>query len=178
MCGYNVEIMQKCRNTNMHYFWPWPYITANESTWIQSCGQWMKVTQSMCISEWVCVRSLLQRANNLRGVPLRASSMVTRWYSLSFTDSSWSAYGAGYFRPWWARSITAFKLKYISHLYTRLHLHLTHHCASLELQRFLALLCLSIWTFSLSLPGQSRWTVGLHSGSIKTNRKKQQEWWS
>ncbi len=45
----------------MHYFWPWPYITANESTWIQSCGQWMKVTQSMCISEWVCVWGVCYR---------------------------------------------------------------------------------------------------------------------
>ncbi len=152
--------MQKCCNTNMHYFWPWPYITPNESTWIQSCGQWMKVTQSMCISEWVCVRSLLQRANNLRGVPLRASSMVTRWYSLSFTDSSWSAYGAGYFRPWWARSITAFKLKY--------HLSSVHTLTPSSHSP----LCIA-WTSAVSRPplplhlnllSFSSWTISLNRG--------------
>ncbi len=89
----------------MHYFWLWPYIMPIESTWLLSCGQWLEVTQSMCISE-------REFANNLRGVPLRASSMVTRWYSFSSIDSSWSAYGAGYFRPWGARSNTAFELKY------------------------------------------------------------------
>ncbi len=170
--------MQKCCNTNMHYFWPWPYITANDQPdpVMRSVNE--VNTEHVYIWMGVCVRSLLRGQITY----VECLCELPPWWRadtayLSLTQADLHT-EPGISDPDGQEASQPLSSNTISHLYTCLHLHLTHHCASLELQRFLTLLCLSIWTFSLSLPGQSRWTVGLHSGSIKTNRKKQQEWWS